>query len=143
MEKKTLEEMQELINRADGEGDAILPVLASGMHTREEFRNLVRRFVLVKFLLEPDEAQGTDDIFTLAEMSVLKMLMMNDKSSKLAKASKTCTSQNSVDVKKALLSLALQDGLGVKLTPVESADATTTMQLADALFNKLHGVDPS
>ena len=140
MEKLTLEEMKELIDRADSEGDAILPGLAAGGYSRDEFRSEVRRFVLLKFLLTEEDASATDDIFTLAEMSVMKMLLMNERSSKLAQASKTCTSQSSVDVKKVLLSLALQDGVGVKLTPLESANATSTQLLADALYDKLHGV---
>lgn len=128
--------LKEAIEEADARAEELLEDMKRPDATREEFRADVRAYTLAKFLLTEGEAEN-DVIFDLAEVSIEKMLRMNDNSVLLAIGSQTCTNQSSTDIKKVLLSLALQSGLGVKLTPQESAAAETTEQLADALYGKL------
>ena len=130
--------LKEMIEQADARADELLADMKRPNAGREQVRADVRASTLAKFLMTPDEAKGEDDIFALAEKSIEKMLRLNDNSVLLAVGSQTCTNQSSTDIKKVLLSLALQSGLGVKLTPQESAAAETTQALADALYDKLH-----
>lgn len=103
--------------------------------SREEFGACVRRFTLCKFTLEEEECEGIDDILALADISVEKLLRINDKSVRLMEGSNTCTNQSSTDVKKILLSMTLQRALGVHFTPEEGADLETVAQLAGALYD--------
>lgn len=135
MAKTTL---KELVEHADGHAARIIDDMQRANITRGEFRCDVRDYTLAKFLLDPQEATS-DDIFELAEISIEKLLAMNDKSILLAVGSTTCTNQSSTDIKKVLLSLALQKGMGVKLEPDESAACETTQQLADVLYDRCRG----
>jgi hypothetical protein len=130
--------LKELIEQADERAGLILNDMGRAGISRNEFRSDVRDYTLAKFLLEPGEASG-DDIFELAEASIEKLLAMNDKSILLAVGSTTCTNQSSTDIKKVLLSLALQQGMGIKLEPDESAACETTQELADALYDRTQG----
>jgi hypothetical protein len=129
--------LKERIEEADLRAERILADMNHDDVTHEGFHIDVRDYMLTKFLLEPDEVQS-DDIFELAEISIEKLLAMNDKSVLLAVGSTTCTNQSSTDIKKVLLSLALQKGLGVKLSPDESAGCETIQQLADTLYARMH-----
>lgn len=133
MQKPTLKEQLE---EADARAQEALALLKDPSVTRDRFEELVRRYTLCKFFLEPGEC-GSDDIFTLAEASIEKLLRMNDQSVRLAQGSTTCTNQSSTDIKKVLLSMTLQRALGCKLTPDESADVLTVGELADALYDRL------
>lgn len=124
--------LKERMDAASHQADLELERMKGGSLSKEDFRAAVRGFTLSKFLLDEEECD-TDDIFALAELSIEKLLRENDKSVKLAQGSNTCTNQSSTDIKKVLLSLTLQRGLGVHFTPAESADLETTQQLADAL----------
>jgi len=130
--------LKELVEQADRRASRIIDDMKRAGISREEFRFDVREYTLAKFLLDPQEATG-DDIFELAEISIGKLLAMNDKSILLAVGSSTCTNQSSTDIKKVLLSLALQQGMGVKLEPDESAACETTQQLADILYDRRRG----
>lgn len=121
------------LEAAEKRADAILEKLKSPATETDEFTRLVGEFVRCKFFLEPDECT-TDNILELANISVEKLLRVNDRSVKLAQGSNTCTNQSSTDIKKVLLSLTLQRALAVKLTPDESANLETIEQLADALY---------
>ena len=139
MEKKmTLKERFDIA--AQDAQEALEALLACDLE-RDEFRALVRRFTLAKFFLTEEEvaAAGTEDLLKLANESVEKILRENDRSVKLAEGSTTCTNQSSTDIKKVLLSMTLQRGLGIRFTPEESADLTTITELADGLFYRILG----
>ena len=137
MEKKMT--LKERFDIAAQDAQEALEALQACDLERDEFRALVRRFTLAKFFLTEDEvaAAGTEDLLKLANESVEKILRENDRSVKLAEGSTTCTNQSSTDIKKVLLSMTLQRGLGIRFTPEESADLTTITELADGLFDAL------
>ena len=132
--------LKERLDIAAEVADKAMKKLQTGSLDREDFRREVRTFTLAKFFLTEEEAQaeGTENILALANTSVEKMLRNADKSVKLAEGSTTCTNQSSTDIKKVLLSMTLQRGLGVKFTPEYSAELTTITQMADALFDAMH-----
>lgn len=125
--------LKDQLEAAEKRADAILEKLKSPATEAGEFTRLVGEFVCCKFFLEPDECT-TNNILELANISVEKLLRVNDRSVKLAQGSNTCTNQSSTDIKKVLLSLTLQRALDVKLTPDESANLETIEQLAGALY---------
>lgn len=131
---RTLKQRLEI---AQADADRALDVILHGDLSREAHRTWIRRFTLAKFFLSEEEAQAekTDDILKLANVSVEKLLRNADKSIKLAEGSTTCTNQSSTDIKKVLLSLTLQRAVGVRFSPEESADLETITQLSDALFD--------
>lgn len=131
--------LKERIDIAAQDAAAALDKLATRTLDRAEFRRQVRIYTLAKFFLTEEEARaaGTEEILKLANESVEKLLRQNDKSITLAEGSTTCTDQSSTDIKKVLLSMTLQRGLGVRFTPEQSADLETITQLADALFDAL------
>ena len=137
MEKKMT--LKERFDIAAQDAQEALEALQACDLERDEFRVLVRRFTLAKFFLTEEEvaAAGTEDLLKLANESVEKILRENDRSVKLAEGSTTCTNQSSTDIKKVLLSMTLQRGLGIRFTPEESADLTTITELADGLFDAL------
>lgn len=125
--------LKEQLDAASERGEVIIGKLKNPVLTEDEFSCLIAEFVRCKFFLEPDECT-TDNLLELAEISVEKLLRVNDRSVKLAQGSNTCTNQSSTDIKKVLLSLTLQRALGVKFTPEESANLETVDQLARALY---------
>lgn len=129
--------LKERLDIAGAVADEAMDKLVAGGLDRDGFRREVRRFTLAKFFLAEDEctATGSEELLVLANASVEKMLLNADKSVKLAEGSTTCTNQSSTDIKKVLLSMALQRGLGVKFTPEYSAELTTITLLADALYD--------
>lgn len=134
VEKRTLKERLDL---AALDADAALSRLLGEDLDRTGFRREVRAFTLAKFFLTEEECAeaGTEELLTLANVSVEKMLRNADKSVKLAEGSTTCTNQSSTDIKKVLLSMTLQRSLGVMFTPEYSASLETITQLADALYD--------
>ena len=133
MEKETLKEQ---LDRAEVSAQDALAALTTPGLERDCFEQLVRRYTLCKFFLEPADCPS-DNIFELAEVSIEKLLRMNDKSVRLAQGSTTCTNQSSTDIKKVLLSMTLQRALGVKLEPDEAAALETVSDLADALYDRV------
>ena len=126
--------LKERLDDADAKSKELLAQLVSDDITRDEFRALVRPYVGYRFFLEPDE-MTTDVILDLAELSVEKLLSINDLSVSLSEGSRTCTNQKDTDIKKVLLSLTLQRALNVQFTPAESADLDTIDKLACALYD--------
>lgn len=125
--------LKQRIEAADERASRIVEELQNSALGENEFIDLVHEYVRCKFLLSPEEC-SSDDIFTLAEASIEKLLRINDRSVKLAQGSNTCTNQSSTDIKKVLLSLSLQRAVGVKMTPEESANLETVTQLARSLY---------
>ncbi len=129
--------LKEKLKEADLKADMLLEDMKHPAISLDQFTECVKEYLMCKFFLEPEEYL-TENILDLAEISIEKLLRINDKSVKLAQASTTCTNQSSTDVKKVLLSLTLQRGLGVKMTPDESAELETVTQFASALYKKSH-----
>lgn len=125
--------LKERMESADTRAQTILVELRDPQMSEREFDAAVHEYMRCKFLLDPTECT-TDDLFDLAEISIEKMLLENDRSVKLSQASATCTDQSSTDVKKVLLSLSLQRALDVSLPPEESARTETVSQLASILY---------
>ena len=96
--------LKQRIEAADERASRIVEELQNSALGENEFIDLVHEYVRCKFLLSPKEC-SSDDIFTLAEASIEKLLRINDRSVKLAQGSNTCTNQSSTDIKKVLLSL--------------------------------------
>lgn len=121
------------LEAADARAQRIIEELKRPDTSQDDFERLVTEFVQCKFFLTPEECT-TDNLLELAEISVEKLLRVNDRSVRLAQGSTTCTNQSSTDIKKVLLSLTLQRALGVSFTPEESANLETVDELAHALF---------
>lgn len=129
--------LKKQVEIADERAESLIKEMKDSSLTETQFSELVKEYLLCKFLLDSQE-YTTDNILELAEISIEKLLMSNDKSIKLAQGSNTCTNQSSTDVKKVLLSLILQRSLAIKLTPQESAKLETVPELAHTLFVRLH-----
>lgn len=136
-EVRPMPTLKSQLEAADARAEAIIEELKDPATTEAGFIDLVEEFVRCKFFLTPEECT-TDNLLDLAEISVEKLLRVNDRSVRLAQGSTTCTNQSSTDIKKVLLSLTLQRALGVKFTPEESANLETVEQLARALFHDMH-----
>ena len=125
--------LKELMDAAEIMAEEAVSAMEDDELSLGAFTELVWEYLRQKFLLESGECD-TNEILSLANTSIETLLRMNDKSVELAVGSTTCTNQSSTDIKKVLLSITLQQRLGVKMDPVESANCETVEQLAAALY---------
>jgi len=131
--KKKLLESQKM---AAAEVAAIKDARRNGLLTRDEVRRRLYNYVLAKYLLNARDAAGTE-IASLAAQSLAKAMRIDKELIGNADKPATCDGASSVDMKQALLIVAIQKEFDVKLDGIEAAFADTTDDLADLVWAKL------
>lgn len=116
---------------------AILALPADGPACREELRDRFFAYTLAKLGLEDGEAPGRN-IEELARASLEKALAAAQATPELeSQRMATCDGASSVDMKQALLIMAVQRDFGVRLDGLRCALADTTDELADLVGKAL------
>ncbi|WP_417333595.1 hypothetical protein [Gordonibacter urolithinfaciens] len=113
--------------------DAVHKKRTEGTLTAELLREHLFRYVLAKFGLEAAEAPSRS-LEDLAEESLAKALRTDPDQVTEAERPATCDGARSVDMKQALLIMALQREFGVALDGLRAGLADTTDELADLMF---------
>jgi hypothetical protein len=131
--KKKLLESQGM---AAAEVTAIKDSHGAALLTREEVRCRLYKYVLAKFLLDEDEVTSRE-IASLAEQSLAKIMRIDRGLIGNADKPATCDGASSVDMKQALLLVAIQKELDIKLNGIKAAFADTTDDLADLVWEQL------
>lgn len=108
----------------------------AGTLDADELRERLLLYVLAKFGLAADEAPSRN-LEALAEASLAKALAANRTHVAEEGRSPTCDGVRSVNMKQALLIMALQRELGVALDGMRAGLAETTDELADLVFATL------
>jgi acyl carrier protein len=119
---------------------AIKDALQAGLLTRQELRQRLYSYVLAKYMLDESEAAGTE-VASLAKQSLAKIVKIDRELIGHADKSATCDGASSVDMKQALLIVAIQKEFEIKLDGIKAAFADTTDDLADLVWEQLNRRD--
>ena len=106
---------------------AALPAL-----TREELEGHLRAFLLGRFLLDPDCRE--DDIVTLSQLSIRRVLEMNERDLSTHDLGVGCSGAPSVDSKIILFMMALGRELEITISPLRIPALKTVPILADEVY---------
>ena len=104
--------------------------------SREEFRMVVKQYILERFMLDPDETET--DILALAKLSLKKMTEykgFTDEQISNSFSTTDCRGTNSIVKKKTLLIMNIEKKLELKIDDETYPSIDTTDDLADALFS--------
>lgn len=128
--KKKLLESQRM---AAAQAAAIRAFRAEGTLTSERLKSALFAYVLAKYMLDEAEAESRD-ITALAQKSLAKTLKIDRALIGNADKPATCDGASTVDMKQALLIVAIQKDFEVKLDGLKVAFADTTDELADLIW---------
>ncbi len=103
--------------------------------TKEELREHIRRFVLYKFLLDPDCEE--EDIRRLSQMSIEKLLAMSTRDLNTSDLGIGCGGTSSVDNKIILLFMALGRELEITMDPLRTPSLKTVPLLTEEVYTLL------
>jgi hypothetical protein len=135
--KKALLESRRM---AAAQAAAIKDAHRAGLLTRQEAGQRLYSYVLAKYMLDESEVVSTR-IVSLAEQSLAKIMKIDKELVGHADKSPTCDGASSVDMKQALLIIAMQREFEIKLDGIKVAFADTTDDLADLLWEQLNRTD--
>jgi hypothetical protein len=122
--------------------DSIEKIKTGNFQSPKELHKYIYPYILGKYML-----YGTvDDVFSLnklSELSVARAIRLSEEGIKKIDNPATCEGTTSAMNKKVLLLMAIQKELNFKF-PIEIiANIETTMDLADAVYKALKGMDSS
>ena len=109
---------------------AALPAL-----TKEELQELLRRFVLYKFLLDQDIRE--DHIRKLSQLSIEKLLAISERDLNTSDLGIGCGGTSSVDNKIILLFMALGRELEITMDPLKTPSLKTIPLLTEEVYTLL------
>lgn len=131
---------QMLRNRAAGDRELALLRAAEGID-RPFLKTHLRRFVLFKFQLSPDEIE-TESIGEITDLSLAKSAKLSKELAEQVDNAKSCDGATSAMVKKALLYTALQRGLDLKVDSKAAARSKTLDDLTGVVWDAM-AADPA
>lgn len=101
--------------------------------SRERFRSFVREYVQARFLLDEAEMSRTDSLNELARLSILKAAQEAGEESRQVDIP-DCQNSSTAETKRILMQIRMNEDLGVKVPPGQTAKAETTEDLADIIY---------
>lgn len=122
-------------NRADGDRELALLRETEGID-RPFLKTHLRRFVLFKFQLSPDEI-ATESIAEITDLSLAKSAKLSKALAEQVDNAKSCDGATSAVVKKALLYTALQRGLGLTVDSKAAARSKTLDDLTGVVWDAM------
>lgn len=111
----------------------VLAFQALDRPTPEDVLPLVRNYVRDKFLLSPEDGEA-EELMTLADLSLRKILRLKKEGKLLGDISRGCSGASSLITKKVLLMKAVQEDFKITLTPAQAAGIQTLEQLTAAIL---------
>ena len=123
---------------AADEARAALQEKEAGILTKETLEQHVLAYILAKFHLSREEIRSTD-LNDLAEQSLAKTMKIDIALVEGADKSPSCDGASSVEMKQALLIMALQKDLHVKLDGIKAAFADTAEELSALIWEQFSG----
>lgn len=136
MKSEAIQKLLESKKMAAAQVAAVKDSQAAGTLTRERLREALFSYVLAKYLLRQEETTSRS-ILDLAQRSLAKAIKIDRKLVAETDQSATCDGASSVDMKQALLIMAIQREFTVKLDGIKAAYAETTDDLADLIHLQL------
>lgn len=107
-----------------------------GCLDRDETYNSLKRIVLTKYLLEPEDA--TSDYFNaLGEISIAKVLGTSVEEARGRDLEAKCNGTSSVMTKKILLMIFLQRELPIVIDDTTAVEMLTIAELADFIYSQM------
>jgi acyl carrier protein len=137
MKEEAKKKLLESRRMAAAQVAAIEDARRAGLLTRQEVGRRLHSYVLAKYMLDEREAASIE-IASLAKQSLAKIMKIDKKLVGHADKSPTCDGASSVDMKQALLIVAIQKEFGIKLDGIEAAFADTTDDLADLVWEQMN-----
>ena len=105
--------------------------------TEPELREHLRKFILTKYLLDLDCKE--ESIQRLSEMSIEKVLEMNQRELNTSDLGLGCGGTSSVYNKIILLFMAIQRDIGVTMDPTLTPEMKTVTILSETIYKLLKG----
>lgn len=90
----------------------------------------LRKFVMLKFSLEPSDMEESDDLDQLSSVSISKALKISKELVADFEAGENCEGATSSDVKRSLLLVKIQELLSVELSLLELMEIETVEDVA-------------
>jgi hypothetical protein len=136
MKLEVKQKLLESRRMAAAEVAAIKAAQQAGELTKENLRLGLRHYVLAKYMLDENEAESLH-IAVLAKQSLAKAMQVDKALIGDADKPTTCDGASTVDMKQALLLMAIQREFGIKLDAMKTAFAETTDELAEMIWEEL------
>lgn len=130
--------LQESIRRAADESQAEIDLILSQERlTYPFFSEHLRRFVLIRYALDPSDCEGTDDLDKLTLISLSKTLKMSKDLVADYEAGQNCDGATSATVKRSLLLMKIQKAFSIELSLLDLMGIDTLEDVARAVWRHL------